>query len=58
MPVDDRARVNLLRQLDSARHRDANTSMSHLPPVTWNEIANKGDITILGTSVRGETHSL
>jgi hypothetical protein len=45
MPVDDRTRLNLHRKLDTVLGSDdADTLMAHLPPVTWNEVATKGDI--------------
>jgi hypothetical protein len=55
MPVDDRTRLNLLRRLETVLGtEEANALMAHLPPVTWNEVATKDDLTTLGTVLRGE----
>jgi hypothetical protein len=57
MPVDDRTRLNLHRKFEAGLGpEEANTSMAHLPPVTWNEVATKGDLDTLGTTLRSEMH--
>lgn len=63
MPVDDRTRLNLHRKLEAALGREeADTLMAHLPPVTWNEVATKGDVDTavdrLGTQLRSEMQEL
>jgi hypothetical protein len=55
MPVDDRTRLNLHRKLEAVLGREeADNLMAHLPPVTWNEVATKDDLTTLGTTLRSE----
>lgn len=45
MTVDDRTRLNLHRKLsDVLGPEEADTLMSHLPPVTWDQVANKYDL--------------
>ena len=57
MPVDDRTRLNLHRKLEAVLGREeADSLMAHLPPVTWNEVATKDDLTTLGTTLRSEMH--
>jgi hypothetical protein len=59
MPVDDRTRLDLHRKLEAELGpEEANTLMAHLPPVTWNEVATKGDVTSLATTVRGDMETL
>lgn len=54
-PVDDRTRLNLHRKLEAVLGREeADNLMAHLPPVTWNEVATKDDLTTLGTTLRSE----
>ena len=53
MPVDDRTRLNLHRKLDEVLGPDdADTLMAHLPPVTWNDVATKDDVTAVKDDVR------
>lgn len=55
MPVDDRTRLNLHRKLqDVLGDEEADTLMSHLPPVTWNEVATRADLDELGQEIRVE----
>ena len=61
MAVDDRTRLNLHRKLEAVLgNEEADTLMAHLPPVTWNGVATKGDVDAaverLGTELRGEMH--
>ncbi|HSH11463.1 MAG TPA: hypothetical protein VLA10_06720 [Ilumatobacter sp.] len=59
MPVDDRTRLNLHRKLEAVLGREeADSLMAHLPPVTWNEVATKDDLTTLGTTLRSEMHAM
>ncbi|HSH10347.1 MAG TPA: hypothetical protein VLA10_01060, partial [Ilumatobacter sp.] len=59
MPVDDRTRLNLHRKLEAVLGREeADNLMAHLPPVTWNEVATKDDLTTLGTTLRGEIQNM
>ncbi|MGA1033672.1 MAG: hypothetical protein ACO3VI_00030 [Ilumatobacteraceae bacterium] len=45
MTVDDRTRLNLHQRLTEVLgSEEADTLMSHLPPVTWQEVATKGDL--------------
>ena len=32
--------------------------MTHLPPVTWSEVATKGDVEALGTNLRNELRAV
>ncbi len=55
MPVDDRTRLNLHRKLEAVLgHDDADTLMAHLPPVTWQDVATKGDVDAACTNLRNE----
>jgi len=55
MPVDDRTRLNLHRKLEETLgSQDADALMAHLPPVTWNNVATKGDLDTLATTLRAE----
>lgn len=55
MPVDDRTRLNLHRKLEVVLgSEEADTLMSHLPPVTWDQVATSGDIDALGSTLRAE----
>ena len=57
MPVDDRTRLSLHRKLEAVLgEEEASTSMAHLPPVTWNDVATKNDLDTLGTTLRGDMH--
>ena len=59
MTVDDRARLNLHRTLEAVLgHEEADTLMSHLPPVTWNQVATNDDLDTLSTTLRSETRAL
>ncbi|MDW3214992.1 MAG: hypothetical protein R8G01_13395 [Ilumatobacteraceae bacterium] len=74
MPVDDRTRLNLHRKLEAVLgQQEADTLMSHLPPVTWHDVATKDDVRAsevavrahvdasverLGTELRSEMHVL
>ena len=50
MPVDDRARLNLHRTLEHTLGTEAaDALMDHLPPVTWDQVATKDDLTHLAT---------
>jgi len=55
MTVDDRTRLNLHRKLDEVLGADeADTLMAHLPPVTWQDVATKGDIRASEAVLRSE----
>jgi DNA anti-recombination protein RmuC len=55
MPVDDRTRLNLHRKLEVVLgSEEADTLMSHLPPVTWDQVATSSDIDALGSTLRAE----
>jgi hypothetical protein len=57
--VDDRTRLNLHRKLEAVfGPNDADALMAHLPPVTWNDVATKGDLGALGAEVRTEIADL
>ena len=59
MTVDDRTRLNLHRKLEAVLgQEEADTLMSHLPPVTWNQVATKDDLGTLGTTMRAEVQAL
>ena len=59
MTVDDRTRLNLHRKLEAVLgQEEADTLMSHLPPVTWNQVATKDDLGTLGTTLRAEMQAL
>jgi hypothetical protein len=59
MTVDDRTRLNLHRKLEAVLgQEEADTLMSHLPPVTWNQVATKDDLGTLGTTLRAEMQTL
>jgi hypothetical protein len=59
MPVDDRSRLDLHRKLEAVLGKEeADHLMSHLPPVTWNQVATKDDVATLGTSLRTEMRSM
>ena len=55
MAVDDRTRLNLHRKLESVvGPEEADTLMAHLPPTTWQDIATKDDLRVLGAELRTE----
>jgi DnaJ-domain-containing protein 1 len=55
MAVDDRTRLNLHRKLESVLGpEEADTLMAHLPPTTWQDIATKDDLRVLGAEIRTE----
>ncbi len=59
MPVGDRIRRNLHRTLESVLgEEEADTLMSRLPPVTWNDVATRAGLDALRTEFRGEFISL
>jgi hypothetical protein len=53
MTANDRDRLDLYRRLDEVLGtEEANTLMEHLPPVPWNEVATKSDVTASEVAVR------
>ena len=53
MSVDDRTRLNLHRKLEAVLgQQEADTLMSHLPPVTWHDVATKDDVRASEVAVR------
>ena len=53
MTVDDRTRLNLHRKLEAVLgQEEADTLMSHLPPVTWHDVATKDDIRACEVALR------
>lgn len=59
MPVDDRQRMNLHRKLEAALGaEEADTLMAHLPPVTWDQVATKGDLDAQTEILRAEMGKL
>ena len=53
MAVDDRTRLNLHRKLKTVLGpEEADTLMAHLPPTTWQDIATKDDLRVLGAEIR------
>jgi hypothetical protein len=59
MPVTDRERLDLHRKLEATLGtKEADTLMAHLPPVTWQDVATKDDLRVLGFEVRGELSQL
>ena len=55
MSTNDKARLELHRRLDSVLGaEEASTLMSHLPPVTWDQVATKDDLRALETNLRAE----
>ena len=55
MAVDDRTRLNLHRKLETVLGpEEADTLMAHLPPTTWQDIATKDDLRVLGAELRTE----
>ena len=55
MSTNDKARLELHRRLDSVLGaEEASTLMSHLPPVTWDQVATKEDLRGLEANLRAE----
>lgn len=58
MTVDDRTRLNVHRKLEAVLGaEEADTLMAHLPPVTWQDVATKDDLRVLGAEIRTELHT-
>jgi hypothetical protein len=59
MTVDDQTRLQLHRRLEEVLGADeANTLMAHLPPATWQDLATKQDLAVLGSDLRAEMATL
>ena len=55
MSTNDKDRLELHRRLESVLGaEEASTLMSHLPPVTWDQVATKDDLRALETNLRAE----
>ena len=55
MSTNDKARLELHRRLDSVLGaEEVSTLMSHLPPVTWDQVATKEDLRALEANLRAE----
>ena len=55
MSTNDKARLELHRRLESVvGAEEAMTLMSHLPPVTWDQVATKDDLHALEANLRAE----
>lgn len=59
MTVDDRSRLELHRRLSEVIGAEgADTLMAHLPPVTWQDVATKQDLGVLGADLRTQMADL
>jgi hypothetical protein len=59
MTVDDRSRLELHRRLSEVIGVEgADTLMAHLPPVTWQDVATRQDVSALGSDLRAEMAGL
>ena len=55
MSTNDKARLELHRRLDSVLGaEEVSTFMSHLPPVTWDQVATKEDLRAREANLRAE----
>ena len=55
MSTNDKARLELHRRLEEVLGaEEASTLMSHIPPVTWDQVATKDDLRALEASLRSE----
>ena len=55
MSTNDKARLELHRRLESVLGaEEASTLMSHLPPVTWDQVATKDGLRALEANLRAE----
>ena len=59
MTASDRNRLNLYQKLDELLgSEEANTLMEHLPPVPWNEVATKNDVTATEIALRADLEAM
>ena len=55
MSTNDKARLELHRRPEAVLGaEEASTLMSHLPPVTWDQVATKDDLRALEASLRSD----
>ena len=55
MSTNDKARLELHRRLESVLGAgEASTLMSHLPPVTWDQVATQDDLRAVEANLRAE----
>ena len=55
MSTNDKARLELHRRLEAVLGaEEASTRMSHLPTVTWDQVATKDDLRALEASLRSD----